>query len=143
MNKAVLITLAILSGGAAAQTSPTPCEREADAKLGEMWSATSIAGSVTYTKLMNRAVACMQGGRCSKPEALVHMAELMVDDQVIEVQRKKVAIMKRMVEEVRRSSDICKIAPQVTEIMAEIVSLNAQQLSRMEELSVQFYPGAK
>jgi hypothetical protein len=45
--------------------------------------------------------------------------------------------------ELNRTSDICKAAQQIASITNEILVLNAQQFSCMEELVMQLYPAPK
>jgi len=88
---------------------------------------------------MDRALSCIQGGRCSKPEALINIQEIMIDDQIIEMQRQKVALMKRYFAQTSPSTDACTIAKIIPPLIQELTALHAKQLSRFEELSSQFY----
>jgi hypothetical protein len=141
MHKLLLpILLSCLAGAAFAQVPQTPCERDVDTKLNDMWAVSAQAGTVTYKRVMDRAVACMQGGRCSKPEALVKLQEIMVDEEVIEVQRKKVALMKRFAAQAPANADAYAVAALLPPLISELTALNQQQLGRFERLANMAYP---
>jgi len=92
---ALALVLAVLvTHSAHAQVVQTDCEPELDAKLKDTFNLAAAAGSVTYKKIMDRALACMQGGTCSKSEVLVRLQEMMVDEEAVDFQRRKVALMK-------------------------------------------------
>lgn len=122
------------------QVKQTDCEREADAKLNEMWNVASAAGSVTHKKIMDRAMSCMQGGWCSKPEALVRLQEIMVDDQVVDLQKKKVVVMKQFASRAGPTANACLVASLLPPLVDELNALNTQQLSRFEVLASQYFP---
>lgn len=135
---AALVTASLQASG---QMEPSACAQELDKKLNEMMSLTAQAGSVTYKKIMERAVNCMQSGRCSKPDSLVNMQEMMVDQQVIDLQRKKVAAMRRFF--ARASSahnDACAVTPLFPSLFEEMNSANQQQFARFEELASRYFP---
>jgi hypothetical protein len=139
----VLAVVLLLSSGIAfGQGAQTSCEREADARLNEMWTAASIASSLTYTRLMERALYCMRVGPCSKPEALVHIQEMMVDEQVIQLQRKKLAVLKTFAGQAGRFVGACDVAAMLPSFTEQLGALNAQQLARIEDLAAQYYPAA-
>lgn len=136
-----LIVVALAAGvHADVQAQQSDCEREVDAKLNEMWNVSSSLGSTTQKKIMDRAMACMQGGQCSKPEALVRLQEIMVDDQVIELQKKKVTALRRFASSSGPNANACAVAALLPPLIAELTALNAQQLARFEALAHQHYP---
>jgi hypothetical protein len=136
----ILLLAALASTPAYSQTVQTDCERDVDVRLNEMWNIAAAAGSVTSKKIMDRAMSCMQGGQCSKPEALVRLQEIMVDEQVIDLQRKKVALMKRFADLAGPTSNACTVASLLKPLVDELTSLNSQQLARFETLAKQYYP---
>ena len=126
-----------------AQVKQTDCERDVDAKLNETFSLAAAAGSVTYKKIMDRALSCMQGGACSKSEALVHLQEVMVDEEVVDLQRKKVALMKAFAAQAGPKATACSVAALLPPLADELVKLNALQLARFESLATQYFPAVK
>ena len=141
MKRALITSAAILFASTThAQTKQADCERDAEAKLNEMWSLAAVAGTATYKKIMDRAVACMQGGKCSKPEALVRLQEMMVDEEVIAIQREKVGLMKKFASSAGPDVGACAVIPLLSPLMQEMIDLNAKQLARFEVLSSKYYP---
>jgi hypothetical protein len=122
------------------QGKQTDCERDVDARLNEMWNVSAAAGSATSKKIMDRAISCMQGGQCSKPQALVRMQEIMVDEQVVEIQRKKVALMKQFASRSGPTASACEVASLLIPLVEQLTALNAQQLTRFETLASEYYP---
>lgn len=142
--KQLLIALLLFSAVAAhSQARQADCERDADAGLNQMWNVAAAAGSVTQKKIMDQALACMQGRQCSKPEALVTMQEIMVDDEVIRLQRQKVALMKRFAAEAGPTVSACHVAKLLPALTEEITALNALQLARFEVLAQQHFSSRK
>ncbi len=142
--KQLLIALLSLSALTAhSQVRQSDCEREADAGLNHMWSIAAAAGSVTQKKIMDQALACMQGRQCSKPEALVTLQEIMVDEEVIKLQRQKVALMKRFAAQAGPTASACHVAQLLPALTEEMTTLNAQQLARFEALSQQRFPSPR
>jgi hypothetical protein len=137
---AALALASLISLPVYGQIKQTDCERDADAKLNEMISVSSAAGSATYRKIMERVMSCMQGGQCSKPEVLVRIQEIMVDEQIIELQRKKVAIMKEFASRAGPTASACAVASLLPPLIEQLTALNAQQLLRYEAMAAQYYP---
>jgi hypothetical protein len=93
---------------------------------------------------MDQALACMQGRQCSKPEALIKLQEILVDEQVIDLQRQKVALMKRFAAEAGPAASACNVAKLLPALTGELTALNSRQLARFEFLAQQhFSPGKK
>lgn len=119
-------------GSAYAQSKQTNCERDVEVKLGEMFSIASAAGSVTYKKMTERAMLCIQSGRCTKPYILVRLQEIMVDEKVIEIQRKKLALIKQFADRSGPTKSACEVAQLLPKLIEELNTLNAQQFSFFE-----------
>lgn len=143
MKKLAIALLYFLALAVHSQVRQSDCEREADAGLNQMWSIAAAAGSVTQKKVMDQALACIQGQQCSKPEALVTLQEIMVDEEVIKLQRQKVALMKLFAVEAGPTASACQVAKLLPALTEEMSALNARQLARFEALAQQHFSARK
>jgi hypothetical protein len=86
-----------------------------------------MAGALNYTALVERITQCIQAGKCIKVEAYISMAEVMVDEEIIKVQREKVGLLKSYFAKNRdqfRSNDYCYILESFSPILEKMQSLN-------------------
>ena len=118
------------------------CVAQLDTKLKEMGALTSSqAGQVTYTKLFERAKYCMEAGKCGKADAFIAMSEMMVDEQVVAIQRKKIAVLKAFFIDARPyQNDECALVQRLPKVLDEVKALNEQQLQRFVQLGQQKFP---
>src|SRR6185437_10674459 len=96
------------------------------------------AGSATYTQIRDRALQCINSGRCGKPDAMIALQEMMVDEEVINLQRKKISAFKNFFASHQSKtdpSDVCDLARAYPSLIAEIKSLNDAQFARFGQLA--------
>jgi hypothetical protein len=121
-----------------AQEEQVACMRKFDEQFSAAGTEmTNLAGSLNYKALMERATQCIQGGRCIKVELVIAMSELMVDEEVIMIQREKVSKLKEYLSENRTkfmSNDYCAVMATFPAVIAELRALNNSQLERFKVL---------
>lgn len=120
----------------------TECAAQLDSKMKEMVALTSAqAGQVTYTKLFERAKHCLEQGKCGKADAFIALSEMMVDEQVVAIQRKKIAVLKAFFVDTRPyQNDACTLAKRFPKVLEVVKALNDQQLERFTQLGQQQFP---
>jgi len=116
------------------------CEAILDAQLKEMYTLNqSYAGSVRYKEMFQNFMACAQSGKCGKPDTLVGLMEMMVDDEVIAIQRRKVGVVKAFFARMRETgSDSCRAAKEFPEVLDQLKNLNNAQLDRFAAMTNEF-----
>lgn len=126
---------------AVAQEDQVACSRKFDEQLKDAGTGTvNVAGAFNYKLLLEHATQCIQAGKCVKAEVLMSMSEWMVDDEVIRLQKDKLARMKAYFAKNRSnftSKNYCAIAATFPSVMEEIRSLNSAQLDRFNVLAKQ------
>lgn len=116
------------------------CGQVVDAQLNEMWSLMSQAGSVTYKKLMDRAIECVRSGKCGKPESLVFVAEMMVDERVVTLQQKKrTSLFRDFFARAKESNkDLCALSRVLPSVFEQLNKINALQYDRFNEMMAEY-----
>ncbi|WP_198116949.1 hypothetical protein [Massilia rhizosphaerae] len=138
MKKLITIWLFSLTSIAFAQDQ-ADCVTRLDAQMKEMGALTSAqAGQVTYKKLFERAKHCMEQGKCGKADAFLAISEMMVDEQVVAIQRKKIAVLKAFFVDTKPyQNDACAVAQRFPKVLEEVKALNDQQFQRFIQLGQQ------
>ena len=141
MKKLVILWLFGFTSLAAAQDQ-AGCVAKLDVEMKEMAALTSSqAGQVTYTKLFERAKHCMEQGKCGKIDVFISMSEMMVDEEVVAIQRKKIAVLKAFFVSTRPyKDDACVVAQRFPKVLEELKKLNDQQLQRFIQIGQQQFP---
>lgn len=115
------------------------CKRQFDQQLKDTNAVIAgYAGSATYTQIRDRALQCINSGRCGKPDAMIALQEMMVDEEVINLQRKKISAFKNFFASHQSKtdpSDVCDLARAYPSLIAEIKSLNDAQFARFGQLA--------
>lgn len=141
MNKFVVATLLSLASSAYGQDQ-VECAAQLDAKMKEMGALTSAqAGQVTYTKLFERAKRCVEGGLCAKADAFIAISEMMVNEEVVKLQRQKIALLKAFFVKARPyENDACALVQRFPPLLNQISALNEKQLAIFFRLSEERFP---
>jgi TonB family protein len=141
LRKLAIILLIGLTSVATAQEK-VGCAAQLDAKIKEMGAYTnSVANKVTYGELLERANHCVAQGTCGRLDVFVAINEMMVDEQVIGIQRKKIAALKTFFLDVRPyQNDACALVQRFPKLFGELKTLNDQQLQRFAYLGQQQFP---
>ncbi|NHZ34700.1 hypothetical protein [Massilia rubra] len=115
------------------------CAQQLDEQMREMQAMVSgYAGSVTYKKLMDRAMQCMNSGTCGKADLLIGAQEIMLDETVIGLQREKLAVLKKFLVQQKtkpNSNDPCELMRSFPPVLEQIKALNEKQIEKFQELS--------
>lgn len=116
------------------------CGQVLDEQLKEMWSlTTSQGGPLTFKKLMDRAIECIKSGKCGKAESLVFVAEMMVDERIVTLQRQKTSLLKDFLARARKSNeDVCALSRTLPSVFEQINKLNALQFDRFNEMMAEY-----
>ena len=119
------------------------CVAQLDAKMKEMGTYTnSVANQVTYGALLERANRCVAQGACRNVDAFIAINEMMVDEQVVGIQRKKIATLKAFFSDIQPyQNDACALVQRFPKLFDELKALNDQQLQRFSYLGQQSFPG--
>ena len=135
----VVVLLTLMSFTASAQDQ-SQCDAALDAQLKEMYALNqSYAGSVQYKEMSQTFMSCMQSGKCGKPEALIGLMEAMVDEEVISIQRRKLAAIKAFFIRMRESrNDSCTASREFPAVLDQLRVLNKAQLDRFVTYSKEF-----
>jgi MoaA/NifB/PqqE/SkfB family radical SAM enzyme len=117
-----------------AQNPQVACMKTFDEQLkGVGTEMTSVAGSFNYKTLLERATQCVQAGKCIKMELFISMSELMVDEEIIKLQREKVSLLKDYFsrnKENFRTNNYCAIKADFPAAMERMKSINRAQFDR-------------
>ena len=137
--KALMIMLAILAPQLCfAQDEQVTCMRKFDEQFSGLGAEmANFAGAMNYKTLMERATQCVQGGKCIKAELFISIGELMVDEEVIRLQREKLSKLKRYFSAQKAkfmSNDYCAIITTFPSVLDEMKALNKAQLARFQLL---------
>ena len=124
-----------------AQEEQVACMRKFDEQFSAAGTEmTNLAGSLNYKSIMERATQCIQGGRCIKVELVIAMSELMVDEEVVRIQREKISKLKDYLSTNKSkfmSNDYCAVMATFPVVTAELRALNNSQLERFKVLMQQ------
>jgi hypothetical protein len=118
------------------------CTEQLEARLKEVGTLTSTqAGQVTYSQLFERAKHCMESGKCGKVDAFIAISAMMVDEQVVALQRQKIVALKTFFLNIRPyQNDACAVAQRFPTLLDELKALNDQQLQRFVQLGQTQFP---
>jgi hypothetical protein len=138
MKTVVLVVLLILPLLSLAQDQQVACMQKFDERLkGAGAESINVAGAFNYKTLLEHATQCVQAGKCIKADVFVSVMELLVDEEVIKLQREKVSLLKDYFSKNRnnlRNNNYCGILETFPSVMEKMQSLNRAQLSRYNAL---------
>ncbi len=101
--------------------------------------STSYAGSVTYGRIFNTVISCAQSGGCGKPDTLIALSDMTVDEEVVMIQRQKIGALKAFFHEARKNdSDACRVAKEFPVVLERLKVMNDAQAHRLSTLSNEF-----
>jgi hypothetical protein len=137
--KVLLSLLAILAPQLCfAQEEQVACLRKFDEQFSGLGAEmANLAGVMNYKSLVDRATQCVQGGKCIKAEIFISISELMVDEEVIRLQREKLSKLKKYFAAHKSqfaSNNYCAIMATFPSVLDEVRALNRAQLARFQLL---------
>jgi hypothetical protein len=138
MKKLLVLLVISASTPCFAQEQQLACMRKFDEQFSAVGAEmANFAGSLNYKSLMERATQCIQGGRCIKVELAISLTELLVDEEVIRLQREKLSRLKSYFSTHKSefiSNDYCSVLSTFPAVMIEMRDLNNAQLERFKLL---------
>lgn len=137
MRAAIAVTFLMLSSAALAEDEQAACGVKLDEMMKQMGAlVTAAVGQLTYTQIFERAQQCVVERRCGKADAFIAISEMMVDEKIVEIQREKIAALKKFFVQAKPyEHDACALLERFPPLLSQVSTLNEKQLRTFVELA--------
>src|SRR5260221_503538 len=97
-------------------------------------------GEMTKLGIQGRLTMCVHSGKCRFSDPLIIYSEMMVDEQIVNLQRTKISTMKRFFGTIGDSRDSCVLVKSLPSLHAQLNEINSRQIDRLKALADQRLP---
>jgi hypothetical protein len=100
----------------------------------------AYGAEMTKLEILGRIRLCFETSGCQFSDQLTIYDEMMVDEQIVQLQRLKISTAKRFFEQFQGEGDSCKLEKALPSLWARLEKINLEQVSRLKALAERRFP---